>query len=120
MNLVIMRGNLGRDPEKRTTTTGKTVTSFSLAISDRRKKPSGEIEDRTEWVKVVCWGNLAENCASNLRKGSPCLVVGRWRTDSWEKNGEKRQATQVVAQEVVPLSRKTGAGAEDADDSGPF
>lgn len=92
VNKAIIIGNLGSDPEIRTTQSGKPVTNFSVATSE---KFNGE--ERTEWHRVVVWGQAAEHCQRFLKKGSKVYVEGRIQTRSWEKDGQTRYATEIVA-----------------------
>ena len=105
LNRVQLIGYLGRDPESKYTTTGKRVTEFSIAISNRWKDEDGETREHTEWVNIEAWGRLAEVCHEYLKKGSPVYVDGRLRTNRYEdQSGESRFFTKVVAQTVQFLS----------------
>lgn len=93
-------GNLGRDPEARTTQSGLTVCSFSLAVNERQKKGE-EWVDHTEWVNVVAMGKLAENVVKFCQKGKQVYVEGRLSTRKWQdKAGQDRWTTEVVASDV--------------------
>ena len=132
VNKVILIGNLGQDPEVRTTGGGTAVANMRLACSDRFKNKSGEWEDRTEWVTVVAFGKTAENCREFLQKGRQIYVDGRLQTRNWEdKEGNKRYTTEVVANQVLFLGGKgagagatTGGGSDEpppiSDDDIPF
>src|SRR5215208_6077412 len=101
LNRVQLIGYLGRDPESKYTPTGKRVTEFSIAISNRWKDEDGETREHTEWVNIEAWGRLAEVCHEYLKKGSPVYVDGRLRTNRYEdQSGESRFFTKVVAQTV--------------------
>lgn len=104
MNKAILMGHLGRDPETRSTQSGSSVCNFSLAINERRKS-GNEWVQHTEWVNIVSFGTTAENCSKYLAKGSQCLVEGRIQTRKWEKDGENRYSTEVVAERVQFLSK---------------
>lgn len=118
-------GNLGRDPEARTTTAGKRVVSFSLAVTEKWKDQSGERRERTEWVPVVIWnegiGRVAEQY---LRKGSRCYVAGQMQTRKWQdQSGNDRYTTEIVLNQfdgklLLLDSRSDGQGerAAPADD----
>ena len=109
MNKVILIGNLTRDPELTTTTSGISVCRFSLAIS--RKFTNSEGERETDFINVVVWRNLADNCHKFLRKGSKAAVVGNLQTRNYDaQDGTKRYVTEVVAEEVEFV------GAKAADD----
>ena len=104
LNRVQLIGRLGRDPESKFTPTGKKVTHFSLAVS-QRWKTNGESKEYTEWVNVEAWGRLGEVCQEYLRKGSLVYLDGRLKTEKYEdKGGETRYFTKVVAQFLQFLS----------------
>ena len=104
LNRVQLIGRLGKEPESKYTSTGKLVTDFSVAISQRWKDNDGETRERTEWVHVETWERLAESCQEYLGKGSPVYVEGRLKTHRYEDNGEIKYFTKVVAQNVQFLS----------------
>ncbi len=112
VNKVILIGNLGRDPELRYTASGQGVTNFTLATNERWRDKDGNNQERTEWHRIVVWGKSAENCAQYLQKGRSVYVEGRLQTRDWEdKEGNKRQTTEIVAQNVTFLgSREGGRG----------
>jgi single-strand DNA-binding protein len=106
LNKVQLIGRLGKDPDSRTTPTGKKVASFSLAIT-RRWKAGGETKEATDWFNVDAWGKLGEISQQYLKKGSLVYVDGRLQTDRYEdKSGETRYFTKVVASSVQFLDRK--------------
>ena len=109
VNKVILIGNLGKDPEIRYTQTGKAVTSFSLATSERAGRDGNE---RTEWHNIVAWDKLAELCGRLVRKGNKVYVEGRLQTREYtDKTGTKKWSTEVVAREMVFLTTdRDGAG----------
>jgi len=100
MNKTILMGNLGQDPELKYTQAGTAVMQLRLATNERRKTPNGEWGDHTEWHSVVVWDKRAEGLSKVLTKGSRVLVEGVLRTSSWEKDGEKRYRTEIVARDV--------------------
>jgi single-strand DNA-binding protein len=104
INQVILMGRLTRDPEVRTTTTGKTIASFSLAV-DR-----GGQDDATDFFEVTAWEKLGELVNQYLSKGRRCLVQGRLRQDSWDdkETGKKRSKVEVVATDVTFLDGPSG------------
>lgn len=115
LNKVMLIGNLTRDPEMRYTPNGTAVCSFGLATN--RSWQSGEGNERreeTEFHRIVAWNKLAELCAQLLSKGRKVYIEGRLQTRSWEApDGGKRQATEVVAEDMVLLdSRRDGASAD--------
>lgn len=110
VNKVILIGNLGGDPEKRFTGSGAAVTTFNIATTDRWTDKQGQKQERTEWHRVVVWGQQAENCAQYLSKGRPVYIEGRLQTRQWDdKSGNKRYTTEVVAQRVQFLGTPQGA-----------
>jgi single-strand DNA-binding protein len=119
VNKVILVGNVGRDPELRYTQGGQPVASFSVATNERFKDRDGNWKDRTEWHRIVAWARLAEICGEYLRKGSQVYIEGRIQTRDWEdKEGNKRQTTEVVALGMQMLGRRGGdAGPSMGDDS---
>ncbi len=105
LNRVQLIGYLGKDPESRFTPTGKKVTHFSIAITQRWKS-QGEAKEYTEWVNIEAWGRLGEVCQEYLRKGSLVYVEGRLKTDRVEDKGEVKYYTKVVALALQFLDRK--------------
>lgn len=113
LNKVMLIGNLTRDPELRYTPNGTAVCSFGLATNRSwASGDGGERKEETEFHRIVAWNKLAELCGQLLTKGRKVYIEGRLQTRSWEgQEGEKRQATEVVAEDMVLLdSRKDTAG----------
>jgi len=106
LNRVQLIGRLGRDPESHFTPTGKKVTHFSLAVSNRWNGNDGEMKEYTEWVNIEAWGRLAEVCQEYLRKGSLIYLEGRLKTNKYEVNGEPRYFTKVIASALEFLDQK--------------
>ena len=106
LNRVQLIGHLGKDPESKFTPTGKKVTHFSVAISNRWRSKDGDPKEYTEWVNVEAWGRLGEVCQEYLKKGSLVFVEGRLKTDKVQDNGENRYYTKVVALAMQMLDRK--------------
>ena len=106
VNKCILIGNLGRDPEMRSTSTGNSVVNFSIATSRRWKGADGEKHEETEWHPLVIWGKLADICAQILHKGDRVYVEGRLQTRSWEDrtSGEKKYRTEIVCHEMKKLN----------------
>lgn len=105
LNRVQLIGRLGKDPSSRFTTTGKQVTTFSVAVSNRWKS-QGETKEYTEWINVEAWGRLGEVCQEYLKKGSLIYLEGRLKTDKYEEGGESRFYTKVVALMMQMLDKK--------------
>ena len=119
-NSITLIGNLTRDPELRFTTGGRGVASFGLAVN-RRYQVNGEWQEQVSFFNIVCWGDLGENVAATLTKGSRCIVSGRLEQRSWETNdGEKRSVVEVIADEVGPSLRWATAQVERTERSGDF
>lgn len=113
INKVILVGNLGRDPEVRYTPSGTAVANFNIATSERWKdKATGEMQERTEWHRIVAWGKLGEICGEYLSKGRQVYIEGRIQTRDWEdKEGIKRYTTEIVANEMKMLGTRDSGGA---------
>lgn len=122
MNLVVLVGRLGRDPEVKTLPSGHTVANFSLATDEPVKKPDGSWEKRAEWHRLAAWGKTAELVGKHLVKGSQVAIEGRLQTRSYEKDGVKHYSTDVVVDRLEFVGSKkaesTDAPAE-ATYSGP-
>ncbi len=113
VNKVILVGNLGRDPEVRSTPSGQSVANFTLATSRKWTDRDGQRQEKTEWHRIVCWGRQAEIAGQYLVKGKQIYVEGRLETRSWEdKNtGEKRYTTEIICDNVQMLGRRDDAPA---------
>jgi single-strand DNA-binding protein len=116
LNQVTLMGNLTRDPELRQTPTGQNVTSFSLALNRSYKDGSGEWQEATDYIDIVCWGPLAERVAQYLSKGRRCLVQGRLQSRSWEQDGQKRNKVEVLANDVTFLDSR-GVDSDSSSDN---
>jgi len=101
-NSITVVGTLGRDPELRYTTSGRGVTSFSLAINRRWKnKTTDEWDEETTWLNVVAWGDLGENVAASLTKGNRAIVNGRISVRSYDdREGNTKYITEIVADNI--------------------
>ena len=96
INKVMLIGRLGQDPELKYTPSGAAVCNFSMATSDSWTDKAGQKQERTEWHRIVVWGKLAELCNQYLAKGRQAFVEGSLQTRSWEKDGKKSYATEVI------------------------
>ncbi len=103
-NRVILVGNLTRDIELKYTPGGTAVTDIGMAMNDRRKSATGEWVEETTFVDVTLWGRTAEVASEYLSKGSPILVEGRLKLDTWETDGQKRSKLRVVCDRMQMLS----------------
>ncbi len=109
-NRVILVGNLTRDIELKYTQGGTAVTDIGMAVNDRRKSATGEWIDETTFVDVTLWGRTAEVASEYLGKGSPILIEGRLKLDTWETDGQKRSKLRVVCDRMQMLSGGGGGG----------
>jgi len=118
VNKVILVGNVGQDPETRYMPNGGAVTNITLATSETWKdKNTGENQERTEWHRITFYQRLAEIVAEYVKKGSKLYVEGSLRTRSWEQDGVKRYATEIIANEMQMLDSR-GAGGSSGGNSG--
>lgn len=116
VNKVILVGNCGSDPELRYMPSGSAVVNLTLATSETWKdKNSGENVEKTEWHRVVFFNKLAEIVGEYVRKGSKLYIEGRLQTRSWEQDGVKRYATEIVANDMQMLDSRGGGGQGGAD-----
>lgn len=100
-NKAIIVGNLTRDPEVRHTSSQKAVATFTLAVNRTWRGANGETQEQVDFIPVVVWGAMGENCGKYLRKGSAALVEGRISVRSYDdKSGQKRYVTEIVAETV--------------------
>lgn len=106
VNKVILVGRLGKDPEMKSIPSGTTVVKFSLATDEKFTNRNGEKQERTEWHNIEVWGKLAEICAQFLRKGKLVYLEGSIRTEEYEKDGDKKRWTKIVANEMRMLDRR--------------
>jgi single-strand DNA-binding protein len=120
MNLVVLMGNLTRDPELRSLPSGSSVCAMGLAVNERFKAQSGDYEERVNFFDITCFGSQAENCAKYLSKGRPIAVQGRLRWSSWEKDGQKRSKVEVIADRVQFLSDGKDKRPEQESDIGGY
>jgi single-strand DNA-binding protein len=110
--VVVITGNLTKDPELRHTQGGTAVCNLRVAVNSRRKNASGEWEDKPNYFDVTVWGAQGENCATYLSKGRPVAVEGRLDWREWETtDGNKRQAVSITANSVQFLGSREGGGA---------
>jgi single-strand DNA-binding protein len=118
LNKVMLIGNLGADPEVRSTNNGSRVANLSLATSRQWTDQKGEKQEKTEWHKVICWNNkgfmLADLAEKYMKKGDKVYVEGRVEYRTWEdKEKQTRYVTEIVAREIILLGSR-GAGGEGA------
>ncbi|MFO8029473.1 MAG: single-stranded DNA-binding protein [Cyclonatronaceae bacterium] len=131
LNKAMVIGRLGADPEVRYTQSNTAVANMRVATNERYRDSNGELQETTEWHRIVAWGRLAENCQQLLKKGSLVYFEGPIQTRSWEdKEGQKQYTTEIKALTMQVLDSRTDSGGEyqapakeelsvnDGDDSG--
>ena len=129
VNKVILVGNLGQDPEGRFTPQGTAVTNLSVATNESWKNQNGELQDRTEWHRVVMYGKMAETANEYMHKGQMVYIEGRLQTNEWEdQNQIKRRTTEIKCDNFTMLGRRGDTSTQaknqpekiDQDDDLPF
>ena len=124
VNKVILVGSVGKDPESKVMPNGNAVVNFSLATSESWKDKSGQQQESVEWHRCVCFGKLAEIIAQYVKKGSKLYLEGSLKTRSWEKDGVKQYATEIVISEMQMLDGKPAESSQPsqgrAAQSAPF
>ncbi len=124
-NIVILVGNVGADPESRTTQSGTSITNFSVATSRRYRNEAGELVEQTEWHRITAFNGLGKTVAQFVRKGMKVSVQGRLHYSKWtDQAGQTRYGVDIYASEVEFLSKAPGGStaepALDGDDDVPF
>ncbi len=122
VNKVFLLGNVGKDPEIRTTAGGMTVASFSLATAERAKGADGQWADKTEWHNLVCFQRTAEIVRDYVKKGTQIFVEGKIQTRSWDDktSGEKKYRTEILVNELSLLGGGGGGGRSEGSSSGSY
>ena len=110
LNKVLLLGNLGADPELRVTPGGQAVLKLRLATTESYLDRNNTRQERTEWHRITIWGKRGEALAKFLTKGDRLFVEGRIQTSSYEKNGEKRYSTDIIANNVILAGGGRGRG----------
>jgi single-strand DNA-binding protein len=112
VNKVILLGNVGKDPEIRSTAGGTMVASFTLATSDRQKDAQGNWQDRTEWHNLKAFNRTAEIIRDYVKKGSKLYVEGKITTNSWDdkETGQKKYRTEIIVNDISLLSGREDGG----------
>jgi single-strand DNA-binding protein len=110
VNKVFLLGNVGKDPEIRSTPSGTTVATFSLATADRRKDAQGNWADSTEWHNLVAFQRTAEIVRDYVKKGTQLFVEGKIQTRSWDdkESGQKKYRTEILVNELSLLGKPGG------------
>lgn len=119
VNKVLLIGNLGQDPELRSTSGGQAVATLRIATTDKYKDKEGNLQERTEWHTVVAWGRDAENVGKYCKKGKQLYIEGRLQTRKWQdkETGKDRYTTEVVADTIRFLG---GGGQEGGGGDGGY
>jgi single-strand DNA-binding protein len=105
-NSVTIVGNVTRDPELRFTPSGQANARLGVAVNRRwQDRNSGEWQEATSFFDVICWRDLAENVSDSIKKGTRIIVTGRLEQRSWEQEGNKRSAVEIIADEIAPSLR---------------
>ena len=121
VNVVVITGNLTRDPELRHLGSGTAVCKLRVAVNSRRKDgQTGEWVDKPNYFDVTVWGAQGENCANYLAKGRPVAIEGRLDWREWEKDGVKRQSVEIIANSVQFLGSRDGSGGGGGSEGGGF
>jgi single-strand DNA-binding protein len=119
VNKVILVGRLGKDPELRYTPSGTAVATFSLATDESFKDRNGDKQQRTEWHNIVIWRQLAEICGKYLHKGKQIYLEGKIQTRSYDRDGNKRYITEIVADQMQMLGSRGDSAAGPSSCSPP-
>src|SRR5579875_1533294 len=111
VNKVLLLGNVGKDPEIRSTPNGTMVANFTLATSERQKDAQGNWQDRTEWHNLVAFGRVAEIIRDYVKKGSKLFIEGKIQTRSWDdkESGQKRYRTEILVNDLQMLGGRGGS-----------
>jgi single-strand DNA-binding protein len=118
VNKVIIVGRLGKDPEVKTIGNGQQVARLAVATSESWVGKDGQKQERTEWHNITVWGKLAEISGKYLSKGRQVYVEGKLQTNTYEKNGEKRYATEIVGSSIQFLGNSGGEQRQDSGQQG--
>lgn len=116
LNKVLLLGNLGADPELRVTPGGQSILKLRLATTETYLDKSNTRQERTEWHSITVWGKRGEALSKILNKGSSIFVEGSIRTSSYEKDGEKRYRTDIVANNIILAGGRGRSGGDDSFD----
>lgn len=121
VNKVIVVGNLGRDAELRYTPGGQAVASFSVAATEKWKDRNGQLQERTEWIRIVLWGKVAEALSEYLVKGKQVYLEGKLQTRKWtDRSGAERYTTEVRADVIRLLGGGKANGSKPARNAAPI
>ncbi len=115
-NHVVLVGNLGKDPELRTTPKGTNVCNFNLATAEKYKNNAGELVETTDWHRIELWGALADISSKWLKKGSLVLIEGKVKNDNYEKDGVKHYGYKILASNLTMLGSKSEGSFDSKND----
>ena len=112
LNKVVLLGNVGKDPEIRSTAGGSVVATFSIATADRQKDQQGNRQDKTEWHNLVAFQRTAEIVRDYVKKGHKLYIEGKLTTRSWDdkESGQKKYKTEIIVNELILLTGKEEGG----------
>jgi single-strand DNA-binding protein len=119
LNRVQLIGNIGKEPEISYLPNGTAVAKLSIATTDSYKNKQEEWQETTEWHKVIVFGTLAQNVEKYLKKGSKVYIEGKLKTRSWEKDGVKHYATDIMGNEMLFLDGKSDKKVEKKQEDDP-
>lgn len=119
VNLVVIGGRIGAEPEFRVTPSGRPVCNFRVATNERFKKANGDKIERTTWHSLVAWGSQAEAIAKYFHTGDPIMIEGRFQQTSWKDGEQTRYRQEVVVEKLhfVSGGRKATAEMSTSDDA---
>jgi single-strand DNA-binding protein len=120
VNKVFLLGNVGKDPEIRSTAGGTMVASFSLATADRQKDAQGNWTDKSEWHNLVAFSRTAEIVRDYVKKGTQLYIEGKIQTRSWDDkdSGQKKYRTEILVNEMTLLGKPGGGGSGESSGGG--
>jgi single-strand DNA-binding protein len=110
INRVVLTGNLTRDPEHRTTPGGLSICKLGIAVNTRRRAEGGQWEEKANFFRVTVFGKQADSCAQYLKKGRAIAIDGRLEWSQWEREGQKRESVDIIADNVQFLGGRDDAG----------
>jgi single-strand DNA-binding protein len=115
VNSCTFMGNLGIDPDLRFLPDGRAVVNISIACGEKWKDADGNIQERTEWIRAVCFGKRAEVIGEHFKKGSQIYIHGKMRTRDYEKDGVKHWATEIIIDDFQFCGQKSESGSQKAE-----
>ena len=118
INRVVLTGNLTRDPELSATGGGLSICKLGIAVNTRRKGSDGNWEEKPNYFRVTVFGRQAESCHQYLKKGRPVAIDGRLEWSQWERDGQKRESVDIIADTVQFLGGRSDAGGGNGFESG--